>query len=501
MNNKTSRQSKGGATLSTTSESATSASSTVQMEGGGDGVLSFLFGTGSGEYATKLILDTFNKEFIIPALYILNHALESSVKLKYGETDSAGKTILHWLVITSDKNQRSKELLVNILNSNRAIKYLNKQDKLGNTVAHYALYNDLNDVLSLLNKKGIDLSIKNKEGYSIAPEEEFEKPTNVFAKKGKKSKEDCKGMLPFDKVLDNVINGFVVKTQDTISTINFTNNETQLDDDDDDETINTIAIHEFARDFVNNTNEFIKEESDELGVRNPPKIVINKSRLDDIMQSRQQPQNVVLFGGGKKVVGTRKMITNSEMSGGEHYNKLVDSSTSSSSSSTTSSSDDTLTGGMDALTSDMDELRALRKMQNREQDPETLQIFERIKELFKKEAKKEIDELTAWAYKSLLWDQIKNDSKIHKKSRKEELKKRAGTWSILKDIKESDVKDRRKILENVDKKSDDNKSDTKADDKKSSKKTDDKKKQQSRVVVSETSDSSMKKDVYTSDDN
>lgn len=322
-------------------------------------------------------------------------------------------------------------------------------------------------------------------------------------RRAKKSKEDCKGMLPFDKVLDHVINGFVVKTQDTISTINFTNNETQLgddDDDDDDETINTIAIHEFARDFVNNTNEFIKEESDELGVRNPPKIVINKTRLDDIMQSRQQPQNTVLFGGGKKVVGTRKMITNSEMSGGEHYNKLIDSSTSSSSSSTTSSSDDSLTGGMDAITSEIDELRALRRMQNREQDPETLQIFERIKELFKKEGKKEIDTLTAWAYKSLLWEQIKNDSKVDKKSRSEELKKRAGTWSVLKDIKETDVKERRKILENIDKKSDNNKSDIKTDDKKSNKKTDDKKKQ-SRVVVSATSDSSMKKDVYTSDDN
>jgi ankyrin repeat protein len=209
-----------------TEEDNTESSNIIQN--GGD-FFSFLFGSDAGNYASKLILDSFNNKAIQIGLYVIKHSLMNKVKLGLGNKDKDDRTILHLLVIYSSKIPFAKELLFEILYTPGISKYINKQDKYGNTLAHYALYLQMNDVIGLLVKKGANLTIENKDGLKIVLEEEYKKPT-VFTKK-----KQVESISDFDaaKIAKNIVDQFVSRTDDLESdTLHFNRNEifTQMTD-------------------------------------------------------------------------------------------------------------------------------------------------------------------------------------------------------------------------------------------------------------------------------
>lgn len=171
------------------------------MQNGG-GLLNIFNNTNC--YVSKLILDMFDDNIPTYALYILNHSDKYDVNLDYKMQGKTGKTILHWLGVYSYQSSVVKDKLIKILTNTNMSRCINKQDNLGNTIAHIVMYMsetykiNLDDVMTQLIKSGIDLNITNNSGKYIILEKNF-------TKKNKDNKE-IKNKVK--KVVDN----FVVNT-------------------------------------------------------------------------------------------------------------------------------------------------------------------------------------------------------------------------------------------------------------------------------------------------
>lgn len=471
-----------------------SSSSNLIQEGGN--FLSFLFGSDAGNYSSKLILDTFETKVVPVGLFVVKHALDNKVKLKLGKQDSSERTILHWMVIHSEKIPLAKELLFEVLYTPGASKYINKQDKYGNTVAHYAMQLKMNDVIGLLVKKGVDLTIENKEGLKIVLEEEYKRSEITIGEKVRKPqifvKKPTRKMANSDfdseaaQIARKIVDQFVTKTDDLESeTLNFDRNAmiSQLTDDKPPQQIHASdesleVLYDIAKSFNKDTT------------------------LDSLMKNIQKSKEQT--GGKKVMVGKRKLISNQElsMSGGDsstsngekikkHRRSPIDSSSSSSSVDPDTSMESDFgvfrekmvnNKKKELLTSDLsdfsllrkngddssektvssdgglldelddDEIEGLVKLHELErfQNPESTkrhdEAVKRIKDIMK------VDDLTAKVYKSLLYKKIRDENKeLDNDEMSKELEKQSSDEKklkvFIKTLNDKEVKDLKKIIE------------------------------------------------------
>ena len=303
------------------SSSDSNTESSIDMQGGG--ITDILFGSKTGEYVSKLILDAFYRKQIVVAGYVLEHALQNNVELKFGVQDNEGKTILHWIVIYSSKIPEFKNIIIKSFEKGNAKKYVNKQDNRKNTAAHYAMYLNLDDIVNLLARNGANLALKNDEGLSIAAEEKFEKPEsrtpNVFMRKENSNtgSDRSNSIDNIRRAIGNLVNSRVTRTDE--DTINFSDG---------------VPLEETAADSVARRRPFqmnAPKSRDEIELDRIMKNInmngvhtdtadsheIVDSFIKDYNKDRENKQEMT--GGSKLITGTRRMSTYSEisMSGGE----------------------------------------------------------------------------------------------------------------------------------------------------------------------------------------
>ncbi|ATZ80502.1 hypothetical protein BMW23_0450 [Bodo saltans virus] len=197
--------------------SSSSSSDELDMKGGG--IMDILFGKDVSSYVTSLIFDAFQKKMPFVGLFVINHAIDNSIKIKYNCKDSDGRTLLHWLVMICSKIEEARVVLVKLLENTNMKKYINEVDKCKNTVGHYAVYLNQNDLVELFVKYGLDLSIKNDAGLKISAEEQYkqDKP-NVFIRR------DTKDLLQASDRIDKLVDKIVKATETDEDTINFNMN-------------------------------------------------------------------------------------------------------------------------------------------------------------------------------------------------------------------------------------------------------------------------------------
>jgi hypothetical protein len=275
--------------------SMTSSTSEHVMQNG-KGLISFLFGSDAGNYANKLILDSFQMNSPAIALFVIKHALDNDVKLNFDNVDSEGHTLLHWLVVYSPKIPHAKTLLFDILNFPGISKYINKQDKKGNTIAHTAMYvaeiNNFNmdDVISMLIKKGVDLSIKNSEGVNVLLEEVPNHNTvnQIFAKKPQKEFKELKELSDdeAEKIAEKIAKFFKVPKTDEMDTVNFDRN-----------TIEESVAEMKNKKEIENKN--VSSTSTEISANNVSDILKIKMKMTDEEKEKMKKKEVkpVNFGG------------------------------------------------------------------------------------------------------------------------------------------------------------------------------------------------------------
>lgn len=445
------------------SSSDSNTESSIDMQGGG--ITDLLFGSKTGEYVSKLILDAFSRKQVMVAGYVLEHTLQNNVELKFGLQDNEGKTLLHWLVIYSSKIPEFKNIIIKSFEKGNAKKYINKQDNRKNTAAHYAMYLNLDDILNLLARNGADLTIKNDEGLSIGAEEKFEKPEargpNVFMRKEQHNSGSDRNNSVDDirRAIGNLVNSRVTRTDE--DTINYSDG---------------VPLEETAADSIARRKPFqmnAPKSRDEIELdRIMKNINMNGMRTDtadsheivdsfikDYNQGHQNKQEMT--GGSKLITGTRRMSTYSEisMSGGEDDDDSSttcdeeddDCDTSSDEYDDDDEDDDLLFGGKYAsgpfrglTVSEVDELAGLKRLKNlnrsggaqndRQEDDRHEQAVKRIMQIL------DVDETTARAYKAIIYRRIKEENADMKYAdRVLELEKQSADKKILDAISKKDI--------------------------------------------------------------
>lgn len=424
-----------------------------QLKQEGGGIFSFLFDSEKGNYATYLALKAFDDRFPEISCYIIKDSLEKSsdVKLNYSKQNNNKRSLLHFIVYYCKEMPEFKNLLNKILTNTDAKQYINIQDSKGNTCAHYALNQELFDIVNLLEKNGADLSIRNNDGLYIKYESEpvklepndiFVKITNSNSKKSNSNNKINNNVILNDSTealnnrLANIVEKFVdINNKNVVSdinTINFTDafTDAQIDSksgtksgtksdtksDLDTDGVITMLMREFKSNGQENTNNENKRSNSNYYVDN------NSNIFEKIDQ----------FGGAKKknqnFFGKRKMITYSEMSfGGSNH------SNSDSSYEINENFDD-----MDIMDSDFDSnssLKGLARSVNNKATEAHTNSFLRIKEIMKTE-----DEDTR-AIKAILYKEIKEKKPelVSNYDRALELEKMASDESILKSITKSAI--------------------------------------------------------------
>jgi hypothetical protein len=319
-------------------ESSATTSSSNHIIQNGKGLLSFIFGPDASNYASCLILDAFETKNIPIALFVINNALSKNVKLDMNKRDSNERTILHWLVSTSAFDQFAKKLLFDILNTPGISKYINNQDKAGNTVAHIALYIsennnvDMDDIISFLIKRGIDLSIKNSEGRNITLTEipvqasDSEKSesnitiNNIFIKKSdKEDREDKKEKKTFKisesdavKIAENLVKNYVMRTDEDNETINFNRNtETTVEEPKRKDDTKVELNKNGEKKKINFGGSMTQSEDSIEIIRDLVNGFKKSNQLNNTTRSFQKKAASQL-GGASKVSGVRNRVSYSE---------------------------------------------------------------------------------------------------------------------------------------------------------------------------------------------
>jgi len=154
--------------LSISTESNYSATSDINQSGGG--LFSFLYSDDKASTITQLCLEAFADKQPYVAYYLLDNALKNNVCINFKLKDDSGKTLLHYLVLYCTYSPNIKQLLIDCMRFSECRKYINEQDNLLNTPAHYAVYLDEQDIIKYLAECGANLKLKNSKGYHISPE-------------------------------------------------------------------------------------------------------------------------------------------------------------------------------------------------------------------------------------------------------------------------------------------------------------------------------------------
>jgi hypothetical protein len=490
--------------------STTSVSDMVQE---GCGLLDPILGERAGDYATKLALDYFEQKGLWVSLCVLKHALNNNVDLDFGRGDSNDRTLIHWLVYYSAKIPFAKSLLFDVLNIPGINNYVNNQDKKGNTPALIALYAadttgvDMNDVVIMLINKGANPKIKNNKGNSVVLENALDADSdkndyfvtnNIFVRKNSsKGNNELKLNSAADtdalRIVKNLVGNLGIGTED-----------------DDDESLFTrnVSATERMSDNVNSglVGGNINSDSSVELINS----ILNKKSPLDIVSKNLQNNNQL---GGAKQRTMRKRVTYSEQEASEQlsdmnslsrmniigkqlsrgtdisssmstislsssnfnnrggasssvekeYDSSEEPSTSSSTEddeesteTSTDSENETVTDSAtdsdgETVSSDEGQLEKTEKVTReleRFTDPDALKMHEnavkRIKDILK------VDDITADAYKSVLWRKISEEMKgQNNKERSMELEKQSSDKKVLDKIDSKKVNEVKKIIKEI----------------------------------------------------
>lgn len=413
--------------------SDTSINASDMNEQSGGGLFSFLF---NNDYdITDLIFDSYKDKKYDVAQYIVKLSLTKGYSLDFTKQDASGKTLLHHIVISISNNSSNKELLLSVLQSQCTKKSINIQDNDGNTVAHHALYLDLEDVVNLLVDFGVDLSLKNKKGLNIkmsqVPQEKetdnlmFDKPeNNIFVKLPQNSFNKTSS----DNKIKNIIQSF---RNSDLDTIGFNKND----------------LSSFSSDTprLRESNSFGPHDSDD----------ILRLILNEFGNKRGG-----LSGGAtnktadKTINGKRKIVTYSEMS--------VNTDTNTSYSETSSLSESDCDQLNDSDLRDLSELAKKIKSKSKKKtksgqtkhelsrafDNKATEAHVESVEKIKKNVKG-ISDVEARAYKAIIWDMIKSEyPTMENYDQSMELLKKSSDPAFLKTITKDDVNKMIEIIEN-----------------------------------------------------
>jgi hypothetical protein len=389
-------------TLSIGSESQYSATSPEFQTGGH--LMSWLFGSGSGEYATELASDAFNNQYPQVGYFVIRHALDKSVSIDFSKVDSRKCNLLHHLTQYATV-PLIRDLISVVLRDTNAKKYINEQDEHGNTPAHYAVKNELDDLVNELVASGSNLSIVNANGVSIGTNNSNTKSSqnadDIFVKF---SSQRCNSSNDDDieKRLDKLVRSFVSRTDS--DTINFTGSDTKRE--------SPRQRQSPRQQYLPRRNNIFSDQSMSMASDDILNMILNENN----QQQRQQ-------GGSKNSLsGRRTVVTYSELSGGvsDKFN-----------------SDDE-----DALDDeDFSELSSIARTVENQSNEAHKRAVERIKEILK------VDETEARAYKAILYDAIKKEGEMSNYDRAMELEKRASNKDILEHISKKDIKNMIQLID------------------------------------------------------
>lgn len=370
--------------LSIGSESQYSETSDFQT---GGGIMNWLLGSGSGEYATELALDAFKNQYPQIAYFIIRHAMDKSVGLNFSKSDTNRKTLLHHLVSYA-KLPIMKDLLSVVLSNTDAKKYINAQDENGNTPAHIAAQDGYDMVIDELVAHGASLTIANNANKVIHIESGNANSQRDIFEKSNTSKQKCgKIANEIESQLNKLLGPLIVKTES--DNLSFRR---------------TDAMQDSYRPPVRKnifSEKSMSVDSDDI--------------LNQIMNDNKQ------FGGSKAIKGRRAMISYSEeprsMTGGD------------------SDDDDQIDDN------DFSDVSSIARVVENQATEAHKRAIERIMEILS------VDEVEARAYKAILYDAIKKEGDKSNYDRAIELEKRASNKEVLDNISKKEIKNMIKLID------------------------------------------------------
>lgn len=368
--------------LSIGSESQYSETSDFQS---GGGIMNWLLGSGSGEYATELALDAFKNQYPQIAYFIIRHAIDKSVQLDFSKSDANKRTLVHHLV-SYTKIPVMKDLFSVVLSNTDAKRHINAQDENGNTPAHIAAHDGSDMVIDELVAYGANLTIANNAN-KVVHVESGNAQRDIFVKSnGQKCGQIAEDI---ESQLDKLLGPLMVKT-DSDNLSNFRRTE---------------AMQDSYRPPVH--NNIFSEQS----------LSMNS---DDILNQIINENNNHQFGGYKPMKGRRSTVTYSEEPR-ESY----------------------LTGGdSDELDdNDFSEVSSIARVVENQASDAHKRAVERIMEILG------VDEVEARAYKAILYDAIKKEGDRSNYDRAIELEKRASNKEVLDNISKKDIKNMVKLID------------------------------------------------------
>ncbi|AYV82063.1 MAG: ankyrin repeat protein [Homavirus sp.] len=117
------------------------------------------------DYDREVLTAAEEKNYEVVKYFVVKNKIKN-----YGMTDKSGNTLLHYIARDAIAHNIDNELIKHILMNSKCKKFINKQNKDGDTPALVALKNGNNEFVNMLKKAGADLSIKNKNDEYIGEE-------------------------------------------------------------------------------------------------------------------------------------------------------------------------------------------------------------------------------------------------------------------------------------------------------------------------------------------
>jgi hypothetical protein len=470
------------------------------------GLMSLLYGDDRSNILTNLCLDAFRDRKLDVVHYIF--AKESS--LNYSLKDESGKTILHYLVIYSVYDPVIKQHLINCINEykdnkQRCNNFLNIQDNLKNTAAHYALYLGLDDVVKMLEDSGADLTLKNDKGYSISsisvPIKNKNSQQNVFpisqmsdAQPELSQTSDIEDTSPYNvnnlsndmynNVPNDVSNDIFVKSSNQqydlqnddfklqdylkkiveqfyinnnpttdLESIGFNPNEltaTAINDEEENVDYMQEKLSNNEKNNERNTDNNFSLNSDDFFNR-----VVKNYKKSNKMENPEDVKNMdnLIFeqtGGKSKnkfnniVGGRRQMITYSELSIGSKSNE---SKSNESKSNESGYSDDNTDTDNNLDNMDRKEITKIAREFN-EKSNDASQAHERALQRIAEILKLEKNDIIVKAVKAILYNKVKSEKPTESNYEKAiELENMAADADLIKNIKRNEIDKMVKIIE------------------------------------------------------
>jgi hypothetical protein len=370
----------------------------------GGGVFSYLFGSDKGETTTELLFDAFEETRIEPVLFLLNNSLDKKYNLNYSKKSSSDKTILHYLIIYSNFFCSVKQLLFRFFNETNIKDSINEYDGKGNTAGHYALYFEMTDILDMLVKCGLDLSLKNCNGHSIdivESDDDYEDGVSIV------SISKSKPSATFQKILDQESNKDYSSSSNSSSELDSCRSRSA-------KSVASIVTNYIPQ--QSNTLDFVYDsELDELIEPSYVKKDLPRRSnsavsilLDTLNKHTSVPDKIVMLTGGKKSKKINKLSESSELS---------------------------------QSTTDMSLFRMANEFENKASKAHENAV-NRIKEILK------VSDSEAKAYKAILYETIKKEQpELSNYDRAMELEKRASNVDELNNVNKTQLKEMIKIIE------------------------------------------------------